>query len=52
MTDCAKFKDYVPNYLEINKSALDTVKPTKEYLLVPFDQKDEIKKDYPIKWDV
>ncbi len=24
----------------------------KEYLLIPFDQKDEIKKDYPIKWDV
>jgi hypothetical protein len=22
-----------------------------EYLLIPFDQKDEIKKDYPIKWD-
>ena len=28
MTDCAKFKDYVPNYLEINKSVLDTVKVT------------------------
>ena len=28
MTDCAKFKDYVPNYLEINKSGLDTVKLT------------------------
>ena len=28
MTDCAKFKDYVPNYLEINKSVLDTVKLT------------------------
>ena len=52
MTDYAKFKDYVPNYLEINKSGLDTVKPTKEYLLIPFDKKDEIKKDYPIKWDV
>ena len=24
----------------------------KEYLLIPFDKKDEIKKDYPIKWDV
>ena len=23
-----------------------------EYLLIPFDKKDEIKKDYPIKWDV
>ena len=34
MTDYAKFKDYVPNYLEINKSGLDTVKPTKEYLLI------------------
>ena len=28
MTDCAKFKDYVPNYLEINKSVLDTIKLT------------------------
>ena len=28
MTDCAKFKDYVPNYLEINKSGLDTIKLT------------------------
>jgi hypothetical protein len=50
MTDCAKFKDYVPNYLKINKSGLDTVKPTKEYLLIPFDKKDEIKKNYPIKY--
>ena len=24
----------------------------KEYLLIPFDKKDEIKKDHPIKWDV
>ena len=23
-----------------------------EYLLIPFDKKDEIKKDHPIKWDV
>ena len=23
-----------------------------EYLLIPFNKKDEIKKDYPIKWDV
>jgi hypothetical protein len=23
-----------------------------EYLLIPFSKKDEIKKDYPIKWDV
>jgi hypothetical protein len=22
-----------------------------EYLLIPFDQQDEIKIDYPIKWD-
>ena len=28
MTDCSKFKDYVPNYLEINKSGLDTIKLT------------------------
>ena len=23
-----------------------------EYLLIPFNKKDDIKKDYPIKWDV